>query len=105
MLRREASGGPIAKRSRPGHGGVTEGVRRVEFRILGPLEVVADEGSPVAVGGSRERAVVALLLLSANRVVSSERLADDLWGEHPPEGAAHGLQVHLSRLRKALREA
>jgi DNA-binding SARP family transcriptional activator/class 3 adenylate cyclase len=77
----------------------------VEFRILGPLEVVDDRGGGVAVGGSRERAVLALLLLSANRVVSSERLADELWGEHPPEGAAHGLQVHLSRLRKALREA
>ena len=77
----------------------------MEFRILGPLEVLNDDGVPVAVGGSRERAVVALLLLSANRVVSSERLADDLWGEHPPEGAAHALRVHVSRLRKALREA
>jgi DNA-binding SARP family transcriptional activator/DNA polymerase III delta prime subunit len=77
----------------------------VEFRILGPLEVLDDEGAGVAVGGSRERAVLALLLLSANRVVSSERLADDLWGNHPPEGAAHALRVHVSRLRKALREA
>lgn len=77
----------------------------MEFRILGPLEVVGDGGAGVAVGGSRERAVLALLLLSANRVVSSQVLADDLWGEHPPEGAAHGLRVHVSRLRKALREA
>jgi DNA-binding SARP family transcriptional activator/class 3 adenylate cyclase/DNA polymerase III delta prime subunit len=77
----------------------------MEFRILGPLEVVDDKGAAVAVGGSRERAVLALLLLSANRVVSSERLAEDLWGDHPPDGAAHALRVHLSRLRKALREA
>jgi DNA-binding SARP family transcriptional activator len=106
MLLREASVGHVADGSLPGHGAVArEGVRPVEFRILGPLEVVDDQGIAVALGGSRERAVLALLLLSANRVVSSERLADDLWGEHPPEGAAHGLRVHLSRLRKALREA
>ncbi|MCA1843652.1 MAG: winged helix-turn-helix domain-containing protein, partial [Actinobacteria bacterium] len=61
----------------------------MEFRILGSLEVVDDKGAGVAVGGSRERAVLALLLLSANRVVSSERLADDLWGNQPPDGAAH----------------
>jgi len=77
----------------------------MEFRILGPLEVVDDNGAGVAVGGSRERAVLALLLLSANRVVSSERLAEDLWGSQPPDGAAHALRVHVSRLRKALREA
>ena len=77
----------------------------MEFRILGPLEVIGDDGAGVAVGGGRERAVLALLLLSANRVVSSEALADDLWGEHPPDGPAHALRVHISRLRKALREA
>jgi class 3 adenylate cyclase len=77
----------------------------VEFRILGPLEVVGDGGAGLAVGGSRERSVLALLLLSANRVVSSERLAEDLWGERPPDGPAHALRVHVSRLRKALREA
>jgi DNA-binding SARP family transcriptional activator/DNA polymerase III delta prime subunit len=76
----------------------------VEFRILGPLEVIDDGGAGVAIGGNRERAVLALLLLSANRVVSSEALAHDLWGEHPPEGPAHALRVHISRLRKALRE-
>jgi predicted ATPase/class 3 adenylate cyclase/DNA-binding SARP family transcriptional activator len=69
------------------------------------LEVVDDEGAGVALGGSRERAVLALLLLSPNRVVSAERLADDLWGDRPPEGTAHALRVHVSRLRKMLREA
>jgi class 3 adenylate cyclase/DNA-binding SARP family transcriptional activator len=49
--------------------------------------------------------VLALLLLSANRVVSAERLAEDLWGEDPPERAIHSLRVFISRLRKALREA
>ena len=77
----------------------------MEFRILGPLEVLDDSGVPVILRSSRERAVLALLLLSPNRVVSSERLADDLWGDRPPEGAAHALQVNISRLRKALRDA
>lgn len=76
----------------------------MEFRILGPVEVIHD-GQPVAVGGSRERAVLALLLASANRVVSAERLAEDLWGDQPPARAAHTLQVFVWRLRKALREA
>jgi DNA-binding SARP family transcriptional activator len=76
----------------------------VEFRILGPVEVIHD-GLVVTVGGSRERAVLALLLASANRVVSAERLADDLWAGEPPSRALHSLQVFVSRLRKALREA
>ena len=76
----------------------------MEFRILGPVEVIHD-GRSVAVGGSRERAVLALLLASANRVVSAERLAEDLWCGEPPERAIHSLQVFVSRLRKALREA
>jgi DNA-binding SARP family transcriptional activator/class 3 adenylate cyclase len=76
----------------------------VEFRILGPLEVVHD-GRSVALGGTRERAVLALLLLSPNRIVSAERLAEDLWGDNPPERGMHSLRVFVSRLRKALREA
>ena len=77
----------------------------MEFRILGPLEILDDQGARIALRGSVERAVLAHLLLSANRVVSSERLADALWGNHPPERAARALQVYVSRLRKALREA
>ena len=76
----------------------------MEFRILGSVEVI-EGGRAVAVGGSRERAVLALLLASANRVVSAERLADDLWGGEPPARAVQSLQVFVSRLRKALREA
>jgi class 3 adenylate cyclase/DNA-binding SARP family transcriptional activator/tetratricopeptide (TPR) repeat protein len=75
----------------------------MEFRILGPFEVT-HEGRPVTLGG-RERVLLALLLVSANRVVSSERLADELWGGRPPEGAIQSLRVHVSRLRRALREA
>lgn len=77
----------------------------MEFRILGPLEILDDAGVSIALRGSRERAVLTLLLLSANRVVSAERLIDDLWGDRPPDGATHALQVHVSRLRKSLRDA
>ncbi|HKY74681.1 MAG TPA: BTAD domain-containing putative transcriptional regulator, partial [Acidimicrobiia bacterium] len=76
----------------------------MEFRILGPIEVF-HEGRAVSLGGSRERAVLALLLASVNRVVSADRLAEDLWAGEPSDRAAHSLQVYVSRLRKALREA
>ncbi|HZI38747.1 MAG TPA: BTAD domain-containing putative transcriptional regulator [Acidimicrobiia bacterium] len=76
----------------------------MEFRILGSVEVF-HEGRSVSLGGSRERAVLALLLTSPNRVVSAERLAEDLWAGEPPDRAIHTLQVFVSRLRKALREA
>ncbi|MGH3527199.1 MAG: AfsR/SARP family transcriptional regulator [Pseudonocardiaceae bacterium] len=75
----------------------------MEFRILGPLEVTA-QGRPVALPGSRERAVLVLLLLSANRVVPAERLVEDLWDGKAQKGAAGALRVFVSRLRKALRE-
>ncbi len=75
----------------------------MEFGILGPVEVV-HEGRALPLGGSRERAVLALLLLSANRVVSAERLAADLWDDAPPDGGVQSLRVFVSRLRKALRE-
>jgi DNA-binding SARP family transcriptional activator len=64
----------------------------VEFRILGPVEVVYERKS-LPLGGSRERAVLALLLLSANRVVSAERLAADLWDDAPPDGGVQSLRV------------
>jgi DNA-binding SARP family transcriptional activator len=73
----------------------------VDFRILGPLEVVAD-GQEVPLGGAKQRALLALLLLHPNRVVSRDRLIDELWGTDPPETARTALQVHVSHLRKAL---
>jgi predicted ATPase/DNA-binding SARP family transcriptional activator len=74
----------------------------MRYRILGPLEVLDDEGRPVPLGGRRERHLLATLVLAANRVVSSDRLIDSLWGDHPPETAANALQVHVSKLRKML---
>src|SRR5213079_2586582 len=73
----------------------------MDFRILGPLEVVAPDG-PVPLGGAKQRALLAVLLLRANEVVSTDRLIDAIWGEEPPETAAKALQVHVSQLRKAL---
>jgi DNA-binding SARP family transcriptional activator len=74
----------------------------MDFRILGPFEVV-HAGKTLALGGPKQRALLAVLALNANRVVSSDRLIDALWGEGAPEGAAHTIQVYVSRLRKALR--
>jgi DNA-binding SARP family transcriptional activator len=73
----------------------------MEFRVLGPLEVV-DRGRPLALGGPRQRALLALLLTRANEVVSTDRLIDDLWGARAPSTAANALQYHVSRLRKTL---
>jgi DNA-binding SARP family transcriptional activator/streptogramin lyase len=63
---------------------------------------VLDNGHRVTLGGSKQRALLALLLLHANRVVSRDRLIDELWDGSPPETASTALQVHVSQLRKAL---
>src|SRR5919106_2237367 len=76
----------------------------MDFRILGPLEALDDDRQPIALGGSKRRAVLALLLLHANETLSTDQLIDELWGEHPPAAAAKSVQVHISRLRKALAE-
>jgi DNA-binding SARP family transcriptional activator len=74
---------------------------RMNFRILGPLEV-CDEGAEISVGGPKLGALLAVLLLHPNEVVPADRLIDELWGEESPEHAAAGLRVHVSRLRKVL---
>ena len=73
----------------------------MEFRILGPLEVL-ENGHQVPLGGSKQRALLASLLLHANEVVSRDRLIDELWGASPPATAPTALQVYVSQLRKAL---
>jgi DNA-binding SARP family transcriptional activator len=73
----------------------------MEFRILGPLEVV-ERGRLLELGGPRQRALLAVLLTRANEVVSTDRLIDDLWGAQAPSTAANALQYHVSQLRKAL---
>src|SRR5438045_7244672 len=73
----------------------------MEFRVLGPLEVRDGDGS-LPLAGAKQRALLALLLLHANRVVSRDRLIDQLWGDEPPETAVTTVQVYVSRLRKLL---
>ena len=75
----------------------------MDFRILGPLEV-ADGGRTIPIVGDRQRALVAILLIHANEPVSADELIDELWGEHAPASPRKGLQVQVSRLRKALGE-
>jgi peptide/nickel transport system substrate-binding protein len=73
----------------------------MRFRVLGPLEVEADNG-PVVLGGPKERLLLALLLTRPNQVVSVDALVRGLWGEQPPPTAAKTLQSHVKRLRRAL---
>lgn len=73
----------------------------LEFRLLGRVEVYRD-GQPVDVGGPKQRAVLASLLLRVRRVVSVDQLVDDLWPEQPPARAAATVQVFVSQLRRAL---
>ena len=73
----------------------------IEFRILGPLEVLVDE-TAVRIGGPRQRALLAFLLLGANRVVSRDRLIDELLPRARADGADHALRLQVWRLRKAL---
>jgi len=73
----------------------------MDFRLLGPLEVVDDE-HPLALGGVKQRLVLAILLLHANEVVSTDRLLEGLWGAAPPATAAKSIQLYVSRLRRGL---
>src|SRR5919204_5926075 len=76
---------------------------RPHFSLLGPVAVSLD-GEPVALGGQKRRALLATLLLEANRVVSRDRLIDALWGDDPPDTARNTIQVYVSQLRKLLPE-
>lgn len=75
----------------------------VEVRLLGPIEAIAD-GRSVTIASTKQKALLAILALEANRVVQSSRLIDALWGDRPPQTAQKALQVHVSQLRKALGE-
>ena len=73
----------------------------MDFRILGPLEVIHD-GHAVPLPGVRQRELLALLLLDAGRVISAERLMEDLWGDKQPSAGRTALRVRVSQLLKAL---
>ena len=73
----------------------------MNFRILGPLEVNV-RGRPLPLTAAKQKALLAILLLHPNEVVSSDRLIDELWGSEPPGSAANALQVYVSQLRGLL---
>jgi predicted ATPase/DNA-binding SARP family transcriptional activator len=75
----------------------------IEFRVLGPVEAVLD-GQPLRVGGPRQRALLALLLLEPGRVTSNDRLIEELWQGHAPPAAETTLRSYVHRLRAALGE-
>ena len=81
--------------------GTTAGI---DYRLLGVTEAGLN-GHTLDIGGQKQRALLAILLLSANKPVSRDVLVDRLWGEHPPAGAQHTLEVYVSRLRKTLEPA
>ena len=76
----------------------------MDFRVLGPIEVW-NNGQRLAVGGGRVRALLAAFLVRPNQVMSTDRLIDELWGEHPPETASTALHGFVSQLRKLLEPA
>jgi DNA-binding SARP family transcriptional activator/tRNA A-37 threonylcarbamoyl transferase component Bud32 len=84
-------------------GGAVVRFAAMQFLILGPLEV-SDDGAKLALGGPKQRAVLAHLILRANHVVPADLLIDGLWGEEPPESARNTLQTYVYRLRKVLGE-
>ena len=74
---------------------------RVEFRILGPLDVLVD-GEALHLGGPRPRALLAALLVEAGHFVSRGRLIDELWGDEPPNTAENALQAQVAALRRLI---
>jgi DNA-binding SARP family transcriptional activator len=73
----------------------------IEVRVLGPLRVLVD-GEAVALGGPRQRAVLAMLVAARGRAVPVDRIVDELWDSNPPSAALATLQAYISRLRKLL---
>jgi DNA-binding SARP family transcriptional activator/WD40 repeat protein len=76
--------------------------RPMEFRVLGSIQVVENGHGPIPLGGPKQRAVLAHLLLRANHLVPTHVLIDEVWGEEPPETVRNALQSYASHLRKAL---
>jgi DNA-binding SARP family transcriptional activator len=74
----------------------------MQFQILGPLRVTDGDQRELPLGGAKPAAVLAMLVLRANEVVSADRLIEDLWDGRPPPTAPKSLQVHISGLRRAL---
>src|SRR3954453_15703548 len=75
----------------------------MQLRVLGPIDVSTD-GRSLNLGGAKQRAVLAMLCLEANQVVSADRLVDGLWGEQPPSSATKMVQTYVWPLRRILAE-
>jgi predicted ATPase/DNA-binding SARP family transcriptional activator len=73
----------------------------IQIGVLGPVDATVDS-APVALGATKQRAVLAMLALNANRALSVDRLAEGLWGQHPPASAAKMIQMYVSQLRRLL---
>jgi DNA-binding SARP family transcriptional activator len=76
----------------------------LDFRLLGPFEVFSDDGA-LRLGGPRQRAVLALLAIHAGDVVSTDRIADEIWSGNPPQSAVPTIHAYISRLRGVLQES
>lgn len=81
---------------------VAGGLPEVSFGVLGPVEAVCGTSGPINLGGLKQRAVLALLIVNAGRVVSLDRFVSELWDEDPPARATSSLQAYVSRLRRLL---
>ena len=105
--RANASGRQRCSKARPlpsfhaDRGAPRFGQRVIEFRVLGPIEVIRD-GRPVPIGGPRQRVLLALLLLDAPRPVPPDRIADELWHGEPPAGAPATVRAYVSKLRRVI---
>ena len=75
----------------------------LQFRVLGPVEV-CDGPRSLPLGGPKQRALFADLILNAGSIVSTARLIDDLWGDAPPQTAGHTVETYVARLRRVLRD-
>src|SRR5438874_9452300 len=104
LLPRRRDGGHVRPRNQPAAphlGGNSVVIKAMEFRILGPLEVVGEHG-PISLHRGKEQALLSFMLLHPNQVLPSERLIDELWDGRPPPTAPKILQNAVSQLRKAL---
>jgi DNA-binding SARP family transcriptional activator len=97
VVRTEVDGGVTSMDT----GDTTRSSAAMQFRLLGPLEVVANDRL-LDLGGTKQRSLLAILLLNANQFVSTDRLIDELWGSAPPATASKSVQVMVSKLRKKL---
>jgi predicted ATPase/DNA-binding SARP family transcriptional activator len=89
------------RQSAAGGGLLIDDGANIEFRLLGPMEALKD-GESVPLGGAKQRALLARLLLTPNEPVQVETLVEDLWGASAPASAAHSVQVYVSSLRKVI---